>query len=619
MEHTPQLHPRRRSIRRQLLLGGLSISLLLIAASTIIFLQVNRLSTAAADFQSANAQAKAALKAEQVSTKLIAIVSQLLPLKDADLFNASISEILDELLVSRTTLQQFTRLPMNSSEIELEDALATINNLMGIAETMLNQANNEQWPSAQLRMGILIRDQQKFSNQIAALVEQTQITEQKASDQLASARQAVVVYPTLALIISIMLTLFLALQTNRNIAQPIEKLTNAASNIAMGALDQRVEITREDEFGQLGNAFNVMAQQIQTSQAELEQRVAARTLDLELRARQLQAAAEVGQAATTIRDIDDLFSQATHLISERFDFYHAGIFLLDSTGEYAVLQAANSEGGQRMLARNHQLEVSETSIVGYATARRQPRIALDVGRDAVYFDNPDMPATRSEMALPLIVGDKLLGALDVQSKRSAAFSDEDIVVLQVLANQLAIAIENARLFTENQETLEATRRAYTALSQESWQEFLRTEPQLGFLATSQQSVNVSKKPWTSEMIEAARRGSNVRLDERTLAIPIVLRGHTLGVVRLKKDAAAPPWNTDEINLMDALIDQLEFALENARSHRDAQQRAARESLVTEITTKIRSTNHPQEMLEIAISELREALQAKRAQIMLQES
>jgi GAF domain-containing protein len=121
------------------------------------------------------------------------------------------------------------------------------------------------------------------------------------------------------------------------------------------------------------------------------------------------------------------------------------------------------------------------------------------------------------------------------------------------------------------------------------------------------------------MIEAAQSGRNVRLDERTLAIPIVLRGHTLGVVRLKKDAAAPPWNTDEINLMDALIDQLEFALENARSHRDAQQRAARESLVTEITTKIRSTNNPQEMLEIAISELREALQAKRAQIMLQEN
>lgn len=619
MEHTPQLHPRRRSIRRQLLFGGLSISLLLIAASTIIFLQVNRLSTAAADFQSANAQAKAALRAEQASTKLIAVVSQLLPLKNAALFNSSIRETLDELYASQTTLQQFTQLPMNSSETEVEDALATINNLIGIAETMLNQANNGQWPSAQLRMGILIRDQQKFSNQITALVEQTQITEQKASDQLASARQAVIVYPTLALIISIVLTLLLALQTNRNIAQPIEKLTDAASKIAMGALDQRVEITRKDEFGQLGDAFNVMAQQIQTSQTELEQRVAARTLDLELRARQLQAAAEVGQAATTIRDINDLFSQVTHLISERFDFYHAGIFLLDSAGENAILQAANSEGGQRMLARNHQLEVSETSIVGYATARCQPRIALDVGRDAVYFDNPDMPETRSEMALPLMVGGKLLGALDVQSKRSAAFSDEDIVVLQVLANQLAIAIENARLFTENQETLEAARRAYTTLSQESWQEFLRTQPKLGFLATPQQNINISRKTWTSEMVEAAQRGTNIRLDERTLAIPIVLRGHTLGVVRLKKDAAAPPWNDDEINLMDALIDQLEFALENARSHRDAQQRAARESLVTEITTKIRSTNNPQDMLEIAISELREALQAKRAQIMLQEN
>ncbi len=359
--------------------------------------------------------------------------------------------------------------------------------------------------------------------------------------------------------------------------------------------------------------------ELQNVRASLEQRVAERTMDLEHRALQLQAAAEVGQAATTIRNQHELLSQVTHLISERFDFYHAGVFLLDKAGEYAVLQAANSEGGQRMLARNHKLQVAGTSIVGYVTAQLKPRIALDVGQDATYFDNPDMPETRSEMALPLIAGGKLLGALDVQSKRPAAFTDDDIAVLQVLADQVAIAIENARLFTENQETLEAARRAYSTLSQEAWRELLRSQPKLGFLATPQENISMAGEAWTSEMLDASRRGENVRLDEHTLAIPIVLRDQVLGVVRLKKDAAAPPWNNEEISLMDTLVDQLEFALENARLHRGAQQRAARESLVTEITTKIRSTTDPQVMIETAISELRHALHAKRAQIMIQEN
>ncbi|MBC8497057.1 MAG: GAF domain-containing protein [Anaerolineales bacterium] len=357
--------------------------------------------------------------------------------------------------------------------------------------------------------------------------------------------------------------------------------------------------------------------ELQNIRESLEASVADRTRDIERRAVQLQTAAEVGRAATTIRNFDELLSQVTHLISDRFGFYHTGIFLLNELRDYAVLRAANSEGGQRMLARGHRLKIGEVGIVGYVTSQREPRIALDVGKDAVFFDNPDLPETRSEMALPLIVGGELLGTLDVQSKHEAAFSSEDVAILQVLADQVAIAIENAHLFTEHQVSLEATRRAYGDLSKASWGEFLRTEAELGFLSTLTQDVIPTSAEWTPSMIEASQRGEIVQVDEQTIAIPIILRDQVLGVVRLEKPDNANPWNQEEINLMDTLIDQLEVALESARLYRDTQQRAERERLVTDITTKIRATTNPQVMLQTAVSELRQALKAQRAQMVIQ--
>ncbi|MEA3350263.1 MAG: GAF domain-containing protein, partial [Chloroflexota bacterium] len=282
---------------------------------------------------------------------------------------------------------------------------------------------------------------------------------------------------------SALMTSFGIYFVTQQVTRPILAITNIAAQVADGDFSQTAPVLTEDEIGTLAQSFNTMTSQLRDLIGTLEQRVAERTKHLERRAVQLQAAAEVGHAAATLRDMGELLSQVTHLISERFGFYHIGVFLLDTSGEYAVLQAANSKGGQKMLTRGHRLKVGEVGIVGYVTAQQEARIALDVGTDAVFFDNPDLPETRSEMALPLIIGGELLGAIDVQSKREAAFSDEDINVLQILADQIAIAIENARLFTEHDEALKTARRAYSELSQEAWGELLRTQPELGFIST----------------------------------------------------------------------------------------------------------------------------------------
>ncbi len=199
-----------------------------------------------------------------------------------------------------------------------------------------------------------------------------------------------------------------ALRASQIIAQPVIKLASVAQDITAGNLHARAQITSQDEIGELALSFNQMTSQLQDTLGGLERRIAERTADVELarllserRAQDLQAISEVSRTISTEQRLEILLPLVTRLVSEQFDFYHVGIFFVDATKQFAVLQAANSEGGKRMLDRGHRLEVGLTGIVGTVAENGKPRIALDVGSDATYFDNPDLPQTRSEMALPL--------------------------------------------------------------------------------------------------------------------------------------------------------------------------------------------------------------------------
>jgi GAF domain-containing protein len=187
----------------------------------------------------------------------------------------------------------------------------------------------------------------------------------------------------------------------------------------------------------------------------LEQRVAART-------EQLRASADVGRAAASILDTTQLLREVVNLITERFGFYYAAVFLIDDTGKWAVLHEATGEVGRTLKERGHRLEVGSQSMVGAAIRHRRPRIALDVGEEAVRFANPLLPETRSEIALPLIVGNRVLGALGVQSKEEAAFDEASAAVLQSMADQIAIALSNTQQFQETQASLQHAHQQYEA-------------------------------------------------------------------------------------------------------------------------------------------------------------
>jgi GAF domain-containing protein/HAMP domain-containing protein len=223
------------------------------------------------------------------------------------------------------------------------------------------------------------------------------------------------------------------------LATPLARLTAAASQVSAGDLGAQAEIESADEVGMLASVFNDMTAQLRSLIGSLGAQVEARTA-------QLRASADVGRAAASILDTDQLLREAVNLIADRFGFYYVAVFTLDESGRFAVLREATGEAGRLLKERGHKLDVGGRSMVGAATGLRRPRIALDVGQEAVRFANPLLPETRSEIALPLIVGDRVLGALDAQSTQAAAFDEASAATLQAMADQIAIALNNAALF-----------------------------------------------------------------------------------------------------------------------------------------------------------------------------
>jgi GAF domain-containing protein len=352
--------------------------------------------------------------------------------------------------------------------------------------------------------------------------------------------------------------------------------------------------------------------ELEATRASLEERVQERTRELARRAGYLEATATVAHDAASVLNLQEMFDRVAALISERFGFYHTAIFLTDATGEWAELQAASSAGGKRMLARRHHLQMSGRGIVPYAISRGEPRIALGVGEDAVFFNNPDLPDTRSEAALPLRARGQIIGALDVQSDQPQAFEQEDIVALQTLADQVALAISNAQLFQQAQASLEAERRAYGQLSGEAWKEMLRVNPNVGYLYNQGALARLENRPAGPHGAPGQVKNGNGDAPPQMQELPelklqVQARGNVIGTISAHKPGQAGTWTPEEIALLETLTEQLGSALESARLYQDTQRRATREKLIGEITARMRETLDVEAVLKTAVGEMRQAL------------
>lgn len=344
--------------------------------------------------------------------------------------------------------------------------------------------------------------------------------------------------------------------------------------------------------------------ELEATRASLEERVEVRTRDLAKRSAQLELASAVTRDIAAIHDLDELLRSIVNLISERFGYYHVGTFLVDRTGEHAVLTAASSLGGQQMIARRYMLRRG-VGLVGMALAVGEPRIALNADEDALWLDNPDLPNTRSEMALPLLMRGEVIGVLDVQSVEPEAFNEEDVRTLRTMADQLAVAIDNARLFAGTQQALEAERRAYGELEREAWQQLFRARPRWGYVSDS---FGVTTLAAHTDLADEG-------LPEVT--VPVKSREQVLGVFRARK-ASGEVWTPEERTLLGALLDQLGVALDGARLYHDTQRREARERAIREVSDRMQQAVDMESLTRITAEEVRRLLGGSRVFVRLAE-
>jgi GAF domain-containing protein/HAMP domain-containing protein len=468
-----------------------------------------------------------------------------------------------------------------------------------IIEYLMQPVRDVLLPSSfdlQIRGALGIRFQLKFVIAILALIGLSilalaplgysrtyrAVFEAISSAETLSELQASFIFVTFIILV---LGAILAFALSESVSSPMRALVEIFNRVEKGDLKQRAPVTASDEIGELAIYFNRMISRIEELQLTLERRVEEQT-------EKLRASNEVGRIASTILDPDALISRVVNLIARTFDYYYVSVFLVAENGRWAEIVDATGSAGEILKARRHRLQVGGSSMVGNAIASQEPQVAMDVGEAAVRFNNPLLPNTRSELALPLVVGDRVIGALDVQSIREADFKSEDIATLQNLSSQVAVSIENARLFREMDDAINELRQSNRQYVGSAWEEKLQA-------SKLEYSVKSHLIPSTEET--------------KDIAVNLKLRDQPIGYIHMQIN---DEWSQEDQAWVEALATQVAISLENARLVEESNQSALRERLSASIIQKLWATPSIDGILQTAARELGRALEASEATIEL---
>ena len=361
--------------------------------------------------------------------------------------------------------------------------------------------------------------------------------------------------------------------------------------------------------------------EMETVNRTLEEQVRQRTSELQVlneqlltKSAKLQAAAEISQTilVNPHDKVDNLLARTARLISEKLGYYHVGIFLIDSSRDFAVLKASNSKGGQEMLTQGHQLRVGGTGIVGYVSQSGIPRIALDTGADAIFFNNPHLPGTRSELSVPIKYGSDTIGVLDVQSTQSSAFNDEDASTLSTIANQLALILHQ-------KEEAEAIARNSGVRSLRS---FDTIQKQLGYSFNADGSIVENTLAFNPFFERAVISGETIAAvkspygNNPILIVPVKVRDQVIGIIQIESNDENRGWTEDEILLVQSVSDRAGLALDNAGLLETATHRAKQEETISRLTNQIGASTDFERIMRTTIQELGLALGASRSFIQI---
>ncbi|HLE91727.1 MAG TPA: GAF domain-containing protein [Anaerolineales bacterium] len=384
--------------------------------------------------------------------------------------------------------------------------------------------------------------------------------------------------------LALLLGAILSYYASRAVSNPIRELIETFDKIEQGDLSQRAPIIATDELGIVTMHFNRMVSRLDELQNTLEQQVVERT-------KQLSATNEVGRVASSSLDPDELLAKVILLVPERFGYYYAAIYLLDPSEKWAELKEATGEAGKLLRQNRHRLEVAGRSMVGTAIREKTARIAQIASEEKQRYENPILPYTRSEIALPLIVGDRVLGALNVQSTKESDFGPQVIETMQNMAGQVAIALENARLFQEAQHNIREMRTIQQQYLLEGWS---------GFTAQKEDELEYQV-------------GDEPDEKSKKIEVSISLRDQVLGQIRFE---STEDWTPEQESLANAVATQAAIALENARLISESRQIAVYERMLAEINSKIWSSATIDGVLQTAVKELGRRLSASQATIEL---
>jgi GAF domain-containing protein len=326
---------------------------------------------------------------------------------------------------------------------------------------------------------------------------------------------------------------------------------------------------------------------LQAQSQDLEEQVAQRTASLERKATQLETTAEISRLASEMLDPSELMSHSVNLIQARFGFYHVSIFLLDETGLWANLVASTGEAGKALISQHHRLATGSASILGWVTANRLPRVTMDVADDPFYFRNPLLPETRSEMAIPLVAGTRLLGALDIQSTKLGAFTEDDVRAIEAIATELAIAIDSTRLIQETQRQLERFESSYRDLARQSWRRIARSQGGYDIRIGTPVITRVDGDDGFTTSFEAeTKRTPVLSEDKRELSIPVQMRGEIIATISARRSEDEGAWSEEDIALLQAVAGQTALALESARQYTEEHRRVAELEVINRVSQAV---------------------------------
>lgn len=402
--------------------------------------------------------------------------------------------------------------------------------------------------------------------------------------------------------------------TNQMIVPSLQNLRQAIVSMIRGNYDVPVaETVRGDEIGSLANSLVDMRQFMSDLVGDLNKRLNARIRDV-------RVTQEISRTVTIERDLDMLSNQVVSLIVKNFEgIYHAQIFLLDDDGKYAVLRASTGAAGRELLSRGHKLGVGSVSVVGQAAEQRQVVIARDTSESVIHRENVFLEETRSELAIPLILGNRIIGVLDVQSKEYQIFDENKVVALQTLADQITIAIENTRLYAEREQLLRDTQDERARTTRLAWQHYLDSQRRDDLTAQAGVSTNTN----FFKLSEAVYENKQTIIGDETIrqtvpfSLPIILRDQLLGVV--KCELPKQDFSYDKVLLAEELISRLAISLENARLFQNTEQSTQREQVLNDIAAKLTNQSDVQTILQTAVKEIERALRTPQVAIRLHTS